>query len=42
MVRICLATITLGDDQVFIDVLAERVEGPVVAAFGAGHVPPVL
>jgi L-asparaginase len=38
-VRIGLVTIALGDDEVVIDAVAEHVEGLVVAAFGAGHVP---
>ncbi|MGH3153967.1 MAG: asparaginase [Streptosporangiaceae bacterium] len=37
--RIGLVTIALGDDNVLIDALADHVEGLVVAAFGAGHVP---
>ena len=38
-IRVGLVTIALGDDDVLIDVLAEHVQGLVVAAFGAGHVP---
>jgi L-asparaginase len=37
--RIGVATIALGDDGTLIETMAEHVDGLVIAAFGAGHVP---
>jgi L-asparaginase len=37
--RVVLLTISLGDDGVLLDGLADRADGVVIAGFGAGHVP---
>jgi L-asparaginase len=37
--RIVLLTLALGDDGVLLEGLADRVDGAVVAGFGAGHAP---
>lgn len=37
--RVALLTISLGDDGVLLDGLADRVDGAVIAGFGVGHVP---